>query len=534
MDKKITKVFLWLIQIILTTQYVFSQSTWQSSIVHFGNNGKLTYVSDANQNRVIDFSYAGYKNSNEQIPLITNVITTLSPISGDNTTYINNAIHAALAVKPNANGFRGIIKLNAGSYEIRGTILLNISGVVLRGSGSDSNGTVFLATGDIPHQRTVLLAGGGTNAHWKKLGTSQTNITNAFVQVGSMSFDVENVSGFAVGDAIIIHHPSTQAWITAVGNGGVATAAPWQAGTIDIEMHKKITAINGNTIVIESPITNHLNRSLSQSFIYKVDKSTMKSLIGVENLRIDIQNWSKELLDENHAWQGLEMYDIEDSWVKNVVALHFGQSGFKTGTATRLTFDGCQALVPVAQLLGSQRDNFQIDKWSSNILITKCYATKARHAFEVSGTSSATYIVFHRCTSVDATNSSEGHFHWSTTLLYDCFRDYGNDTKVVLGLYSRGSSGTNHGWGAAHSVAWNCDLRRAQQPNGIVICQQPPTAQNYIIGGYGQVNVGSAIRFPQYPLGYVEGFNYAAQLTPESLFEQQLCDRLGFSTSPHP
>jgi len=109
-------------------------------------------------------------------------------------------------------------------------------------------------------------------------------------------------SGFTVGDAIIIYHPSTQAWITAVDNGGVASAAPWTAGTIDIEMYKKITAIHGNTITIESPITNHLDLSLSQSFIYKVDKSTMKSLIGVEDLRIDIQNWINELDDEDHAW----------------------------------------------------------------------------------------------------------------------------------------------------------------------------------------------------------------------------------------
>jgi hypothetical protein len=507
-----------------------SQTTWQSSIVKFGVDGKLTYISDADQNRVIDFSYAGYKNSNVPIPTITNIITTLSPSTGDRTVAINNAIQAAASVTPDINGFRGVIQLNAGSYEIQGTVLLNVSGVVLRGAGSDTNGTVFVATGDTPHQRTVLLAGGGINADWKNLGTLKTNITTPFVQVGSMSFTVASASGFAVGDAIIICHPSTQAWITAVDGGGVDTAVPWSPGSIDIEMNKIITAIHGNTVTIESPITNHLNLSLAQSYIYKVNKSTTKSLIGVENLRIDIQNWTNELLDENHAWQGLEMYDIEDSWAKNVVALHFGQSGFKSGTAARVTFDSCQALVPVAQLLGSQRDNFQVDKWSSNILFTHCYATKARHAFEVSGTSSATGTVFHRCTSVDPTNPSEGHYHWPSAVLYDCFRDYcsgANLTDRVLGLYNRGSMGTNHGWAAAHSVAWNVDLRRTKTPHGVVVCQRPPTAQNFVIGGYGEVNTPSAIAFPQYPLGYVEGFDTTAVLIPASLFEQQLKDRLG-------
>ena len=105
--------------------------------------------------------------------------------------------------------------------------------------------------------------------------------------------------------------------------------------------------------------------------------------------------------------------------------------------------------------------------------------------------------------------------------------------KLFLVLYNRGSYGTNHGWAAAHSVAWNCDLRRISPPDGIAICQQPPTAQNYIIGGYGQVNVGSEIRFPQYPLGFVEGLNKTALLSPESIFEQQLCDRLNCSFQKH-
>ncbi len=512
--------------IIVLTSTVFFGQTWQSSIVNFGVNGKLNYTVDAEQNRVIDFSAAGYKNNNEQIPNINTIITTILPSTGDRTLEINAAIQSALNIAPNANGFRGVILLKSGNYEIQGTINMNVSGVVLRGEGSGLDGTVLAATGNTPNQRTVINVGGGTNVAWKKLGTLSTNITTAFVKVGSFTFNVASTTGFAVGDAIIIYHPSTTSWLTAIDNGGVDSAAPWAAGTKDIQMNKIITAINGNSITIESPVTNHLDVMLSQSYIFKVDKATTKSLIGVENLRIDIQNWTNELIDENHAWLGITMFDIEDSWVRNVVALHFGQSGFKSGTATRVTFENCQALVPVASLTGSKRDNFQADKFSSNILFKDCLATKARHAFEVTGTASATGIVFTKCTSIDATNPSEGHYHWSTGILFDCFRDYGNQTDVVLGLYNRGSYGTNHGWAAAHSVAWNCDLRRTTQPNGDLICQKAPTAQNFVIGGFGRINY--AVPFPQYPLGYVEGFNnITATLNPQSLFYAQLNERLG-------
>ena len=144
----------------------FGQTTWQSAIVKFGSDGKLIYTSDANKNRVVDFSWAGYKNSNEALPTVSNIISTLSPIVGDNTTAINNAIKATSSLPVDANGFRGVILLKKGTYEIQGTIALNVSGVVVRGEGSDAAGTVLKATGNTPTQRTVFVAGGGTSAAW--------------------------------------------------------------------------------------------------------------------------------------------------------------------------------------------------------------------------------------------------------------------------------------------------------------------------------------------------------------------------------
>ena len=536
MNSKITarkyRFLLLLFLAMSSSSICFGQATWQSTIVNFDATGKLQYISDANLNRVVDFSWAGYKNSSQSIPTITNIISTLNPVAGvDNTAAINSAITAAASVAPDANGFRGVILLKKGNYQINGTINLNVSGVIVRGEGNDAAGTVLTAVGNTPNQRTVFVAGGGTSAQWKQYGSVKTNITSTFVQVGSNQFTVASTTGFAVGDEICVYHPSSAAWIAAVGGGGVDTAAPWTPGSIDIMFNRTIMAISGNTITIDAPVMNHLDLSLTQSYIYKIDKTTTKTKIGVENLRIDIQNWTS-FRDEAHAWEGLVMADIEDSWAKKVTALHFGQSGFQTFTANRITIDSCQALWPCATLSGSCRDNFQIDEWSSNILVSHCIADSARHAFEVSGTSKASGVVFLRCTATNSTNPSEGHFHWPQGLLYDCFRDYGTMTDVVLGLYDRGSMGTNHGWAAAHSVAWNCDLRRTSTTYGDMICQQPPTAQNYMIGGFAYVNRSNKIPFPQYPLGYVEGVNNTtAALTPQSLFEEQLKERLAKSTA---
>jgi hypothetical protein len=52
-----------------------------------------------------------------------------------------------------------------------------------------------------------------------------------------------------------------------------------------------------------------------------------------------------------------------------------------------------------------------------------------------------------------------------------------------------------------------------------------------VIGGFSRVNYASKIPFPQYPLGYVEGvFNTSASLNPQSLFEEQLKERLATMT----
>ena len=107
---------------------------WHSELVQSDETGKLIYSSDEEGNRIPDFSYAGYRNSEEDLPGIETV-STISPVTGDNTAHIQEAIDALGSRDPDVNGFRGALFLEAGVYEIAGTLYLNYSGVVLRGAG---------------------------------------------------------------------------------------------------------------------------------------------------------------------------------------------------------------------------------------------------------------------------------------------------------------------------------------------------------------------------------------------------------------
>lgn len=79
---------------------------WESSIVYHDSSSRLVYESDDKGNRIVDFSHAGYKGGTVPLPQIA-VAVTISPVSGDNTANIQNAIDAVAALTLNASGHRG-------------------------------------------------------------------------------------------------------------------------------------------------------------------------------------------------------------------------------------------------------------------------------------------------------------------------------------------------------------------------------------------------------------------------------------------
>ena len=497
-------------------------------MVQVGADGCLSYPEDADKNRIPDFSYAGYKNGSVDLPDVP-VKVTLSPIAGDNTSHIQNAIDQVGAMSMGADGFRGAVLLQAGTYEIQGTLKINKSGVVLKGTGDGadpSTNTLLKATGNSPAQRDVLVLGGGDETNWRgQVSGTKTNITTPFVQVGAFSFEVEDATKYQVGDNIIIFHPGSQQWVDALGGGGSPTGS-WEANKWNILYNRFIQAINGKTITIDAPVYNHLDKYLSQSYIYKYDRAGLVTNVGIENLRVDIEH-TGEL--ENHAKNAIVFKQVENGWAKHCTVLHFILAGFRTTTASLITIDSCKAIEPKSQVVPSRRYNFNVEASSNNILIKNCYANLGRHAYTSNGTTSVSGLVIYNCVSEDPFTSSEGHRHWTTGMLFDNWKDYGTIPSDgggrVLGLYNRGDWGSDHGWSNAHSVAWNCDLRRSGG-EGKAVIQKPPTAQNYAIGGFGDFT-GNGPKSG--PAGHIEGIGQSG-LQPQSLYLAQLNCRIGQKT----
>nr|MBX2872531.1 hypothetical protein [Saprospiraceae bacterium] len=190
-----------------------------SAIVYEDENTCLRYVADVENNYIPDFSYAGYKNGEEVIPEVA-TIRTLSPIEGDNTAHIQAVLDEMAELPPDAQGIRGALLLEAGSYEVHGTIVIRGSGIVLRGVGAgsdaDSN-TVILGVGNIPNQRDIIQVGNNPSVSWSRsIAGTHSTLTSTFIPSGSRSLQVTAPELYSVGSNIIIRQRSTSRWLSSI------------------------------------------------------------------------------------------------------------------------------------------------------------------------------------------------------------------------------------------------------------------------------------------------------------------------------
>ncbi len=516
-----------------------TETLGQPWCVYYGSDGKLKYRSDNEGNRVPDYSYAGYRYGVEQLPEVPEVLRIGPRPDEDNTQYIQNALDE-VARQLNTSGSRGALVLEPGSYEIRGTLHIKQSGVVLRGAGDgekpdeDANpdeDTILVATGNKRNEQPVVILGTKKSEPWdwdKEIGTL---IVDDFVQVGSLSFNVEDVSLFEAGDPIIIKHPSTPQWIEKLDGGGVIKnkenfKREWQESEIDILYYRRVVRVEGSTLYLDAPVYNHLNRALSQSITYTTvkDSSNFLTHVGIESLRIEIESDGD---DEDRFWDGVGVCGAEDSWVRDITIRHFYRYGVYTKGALRITVTDTKVIDPVGtKNKGGYLYNFNTEPHSQLILFQNCEARNGRHNFISNGKSSTSGIVFHRCKSHSSTiqSESEGHKHWTQAMLFDNIDESSSD-KHKLGkvlLFNRGNAGggkdgksPHHGWSAAHSTIWNY--------NGLIYVQKPPTAQNYAVV-FSKEQVKPKGDDNESPLGHVEFIE--GEFSPASLYEAQLNERL--------
>ena len=488
----------------------------------------MNYVTDVNHNHVVDFSYAGYKGGLVDLPNVPNV-DTISPVAGDNTSHIQAALDSIGNLTPDGNGIRGALFLNPGQYDVSGSIYINKSGVVLRGSGRNSDplsNTILYSTTTSQIDFIILGSNASADSWFDSTSTPHAKIVSEYLPAGTKWIELDDATGYGLGDHVIVFHPCDSLWLESVEYGETDTDADWWPNDdLNITYKRVIAAKSGNFIKLDAPIYHEIDISTSKAYVYEHDDaSNILTDIGIEDLRVD--NTYTSSTDENHAWNHVCFYGVRDAWAHNLYLTHFAKSGIITRAANNVTIDNVRSRYPRSVVDGGKRYNLNVEKSSNNILFRECEATNGRHSFISNGCARASGIVFTRSESDKDYTSSEGHRWWSHGMLFDSlvFTDL-NTSGRVIGLYNRGNYGTSHGWGATNSVLWNVNVQDAD-----ILVQEPPIGQNYAFGctgGTGDVD-GNGPFFNR--RGYIEGTDSTAAIG--SLHRTQLVQRAAFGDLP--
>lgn len=121
------------VQVDLKAQTLVERGT--SKLFRLDSSGKLVYSKDANRNRIPDFSHVGYHSGERAIPHVP-VKMTLSPVQGDDTKRIQDALDRLGTLPIDKVALRGTLLLKRGVYRVDGRLKIDHSGIVLRGEGS--------------------------------------------------------------------------------------------------------------------------------------------------------------------------------------------------------------------------------------------------------------------------------------------------------------------------------------------------------------------------------------------------------------
>jgi hypothetical protein len=167
---------------------------------------------------------------------------------------------------------------------------------------------------------------------------------------------------------------------------------------------------------------------------------------------------------------------------------------------------------PLSLIAGGRRDSFE--PGGQLTLVENCYSFHGKHDFVLHSALPGPNV-FLNCVAVGSFDESGPHLHWDTGVLFDNVTvisagDRDHPFGGSLEARNRGVvDGSLQGWTGANLVFWNCTADKRD-------VEQPPTAQNWVIG--------CTTEFLPIGNGFFESSNHPVD--PSSLYQAQLADRL--------
>jgi hypothetical protein len=487
-----------------------------SALVHPGPDGRLVYAPyNAQGDTLLDFSHCGYGGGGVPLPRAAEKIRLAPLAGGDDTARIQAALDEVARLPRGADGLRGAVVLGRGVFRVAGTLKISASGVVLRGEGRGEADTVLRATGKTP-RHLIEIHG---SAPPKRAGAQAVKITDRYVPVGARTFAVADAAGMKVGDTVYVDRVGNAAWIAEIGMDRIAgrpgqesTTKQWTPFTLGYD--RVITALDRNHVTVDAPIPCAIDERWGGGAVVpyadpgRIEHSGVEQLRGVSEFDpavvARLKNGPAYAADEAHAVYLVGFDRAKNCWARDLTAVHFFHGVAHIGGGAKwVTVQDCTSLTPVSKIDGGRRYPFNIEGQLS--LVLRCTSEGARHAFVLGARVCGPNAFVHGVSRTEYA-TSEPHHRWSVGGLYD-------NIEADIAFQDRQWMGTGHGWAGANYVAWNT--------RGSLVCQKPPTAQNFAIGHTGPKKPGAHPRED----GHWE--SPGRRVEPASLYFQQLADRLG-------
>ena len=480
-----------------------------------------------------DFSYAGYGNGEVPLPTVSldEVFDVVADFGADPsgetdaTVAIQNAIDEASA----AGG--GVVFFPEGLFRVDGKLLISASNVVLKGVSPEASRLYFSQSNGMAYLGHIRFL--GSPAMGADLPLAQDG------ESGSFEVFVEDASSLEVGQDIVIGWVITEAFVAAHDMTGT-----WEAfnGTWQPFFQREVVSIDMETtphrVEVDVPL-RYLSK-VSDSASIRTQNGLLGDC-GVEDLGLsNAVAWSAAWAQNQvHV---LSMENVKDSWIRNVasfssplaptsgngVGAHLQSSGILVKLSKRVSV--VESTLSDAENIGSGGNGYLFEvRQSDEVLFRDCVATNGRHNFIQNWGFGTTGCVWLRVESEGGTSGlnesfpfgltgySEFHHSLATGNLIDSSTFHDGFSIINRGSYSSGAGHTG-----TENVFWNTSgtglLRSKQFGWGYVIGTALQLEVELESGLFSGTTDGSS--------DYLEGYEAAEDLSPSSLYEDQLSRRL--------
>jgi hypothetical protein len=484
-------------------------------------DGRLVYGTDSDHDRIPDFSTAGYEAGDAPIPDVPVKMHVEATGDQDATARIQSAIEDMSKLPLDDHGIRGALLLGPGVFRIAGTINLDVSGVVLRGSGTDKAGTILVAEG-IPR---ALVRIGGTGV-WKE-DRSRRPILDDVVPVGAHSVTVDAPDHFfSVGDRIIVQWNMTEEFIHRLGmdhipprrDGGEVRQWPTNMA---LRFDRRIVAMEqtdkGYRLTLDAALTQRMPKE-DNPVVWKYVYPGRVSQVGVENLRSDGAAYRKAPNYNHpsipHRTDGSffdsifsEFEAVENAWMRNVRVENYNNIVFVDQHGRAITVEDVEGEHIDTPYKKSRAAPFAFEIDGQQVLMQRCNLTGRLNHVWATQARVAGPNVFRDSWAKGGDLDAGPHQRWATGTLWEQLTLRGKYDD-----YNQWNLGSGHGWAGAYNVLWNSTVDEIK-------VESPPGAYNWVIGCKGRrlhPQPGATGAYYQSPGVPVE---------PASLYEEQLKQR---------